>query len=378
MSTNPDNKPRGMTLVELLVVIAIIGVLAVAVLPNVTNTAETRRSREAARIVSSFIAKAQSRAIGRREWSGFTMGAPTTTPSYAAIDLFLADVPSVYRGDTVPATLTITGSLSQSIRMATGMQGQLTLSGSTGANVLAGDLIRFAGSGPWYEITGSLTGTSISFQPRGYNSGSAALECIGNELHNTPWPPLSAPLASGTTPLSFEIMRQPVSIGSPVTLTDGRVVDLYWSGVGPPWLKLGSTTLTGTYQRFGTSTTVLFDGTGRLRKVICRPATPTSPSVVTGPVYLLVGRADRVNNISYVPNPDDVSGANWQYPDSFWVAIDPATGVVKTAESAFFGEDDNRNGVLDSGEDANNNGALDIDVIASQKWIRQALFSGGQ
>ena len=64
---------RGMTLVELLVVVAIFLVLAVTVLPALSATAELRRGREAARMVSSFIAKAQWRAIGRREWSGFQL-----------------------------------------------------------------------------------------------------------------------------------------------------------------------------------------------------------------------------------------------------------------------------------------------------------------
>jgi hypothetical protein len=92
-------------------------------------------------------------------------------------------------------------------------------------------------------------------------------------------------------------------------------------------------------------------------------------------VYLLIGRADRVAQ-DFVASPTvDSAGANWQYPDSFWVAIDPATGVVKTAECTFFGEDDNRNGMLDPGEDRNGNTVLDVDVVASQRWIRDALLA---
>ena len=59
-----------MTLVELLVVIAIIGLLSAAVLPNLASSAGPRKVRETARSVSSFLAGAQSQAIGSRTGAG--------------------------------------------------------------------------------------------------------------------------------------------------------------------------------------------------------------------------------------------------------------------------------------------------------------------
>lgn len=364
--------PRGMTLIELLVVVAIIGVLAVTVLPNIANTAESRRTREAARIVSSFISKAQSRAVGGREWSGFMLAATNTTSSFAAIDVFLADVPPVYRGDTVPALLTITGSTSDT-RTVSGSNGQLALSGtwSEGAGVKPNDLIRFDGRGPYYQIdsrtTGgpAVTGTSFRFAPRGFDA--VADEDAGFQLRNTPWPPADVPMA-------FEVWRQPAPAGSPLSLGDGRAVDLYWSGVGPPTLAVGSLTFTGSsYRPFaitnaattataGASTSVLFDGTGRLRQVVCQSGTTTRRMPVTGPVYLLIGRVDRVAQGFNASPSDDSVGANWQYRDSFWVAIDPATGVVKTAECA-----------------PSPLGTTDLEkCVESQSWIRQALLGSGR
>jgi hypothetical protein len=52
---------------------------------------------------------------------------------------------------------------------------------------------------------------------------------------------------------------------------------------------------------------------------------------------------------------DDSLGANWQYPDSFWIGIDILSGVCKTAECR-----PNATGVIDS-----------------QLFIRQALLKGG-
>ena len=64
-------------------------------------------------------------------------------------------------------------------------------------------------------------------------------------------------------------------------------------------------------------------------------ATPKRVTV-TGPVFFLVGRADRAMNDFNLPSTfdgsDDTKGFNWQYGDSYWIVIDPASGIVKTSE----------------------------------------------
>ena len=340
---------RGMTLAELMVVVAIIGLLAVTVLPALSATAELRRGREAARMVSSFIAKAQSRAIGRREWSGFQLVATGAT-SYAALDLVLADVPAVYRGDTVPALVVISGTPGATQRTVTGTLSSADVFHPSGtASISSGDLVSFDSTGPVYEIV-SLTANTLTFKLRGHDANAS--EDAGNQLHNTPWPPPNAAL-------SFEVIRQPAASGSPVSMADGRVVDLYWSGYGPPTANGGNAYITlpnATAGSFPNRTTVVFDGTGRLRQVVTT-GTAMLRKTVTGPLFLLIGRADRViTGTAYVANPsDDTIGANWQYSDSHWVAIDPLTGVAKSAECMASG----------------------TTVIESQYWIRQALLAGG-
>lgn len=353
MRAHRSNFRRGMTLVELMVVVAIIGLLAVTVLPALSATAELRRGREAARVVSSFIAKAQSRAIGRREWSGFQILATGAT-SYAALDLVLADVPPVYRGDTVPALLNVLGTGSTT-RHASWSAGALQ-SGSA-AGVKSGDLIRFGDEAAWYELAATPTAAvsgSVAFQFRSQASGAT------EDAHNTPWPPSNASL-------SFEILRQPSTTGSPVVIPAGRAIDLFWSGFGPATSALYrrfDVTSSGTNPTIGSTSSVMFDSTGRLRQILVRDAaaTTTKRLMATGPLFLLLGRADRAGQLPATLDPaDDSLGSNWQYADSFWIAIDPFTGAVRYAECK-----------------PNAVGANDTEkLLDSQQWIRQSLLAGG-
>jgi prepilin-type N-terminal cleavage/methylation domain-containing protein len=321
MSRIDSHRRAGMTLVELLVVVAIIGLLAVTVLPNVASTTENRRSREAARVTSSFIAKAQSRAIGRPEWAGVTiLPPPTNTAALFAIDLFQANVPQVYRGESYASTATLSGS-SWVRTVGYPADGAIPAARS----VKKSDLIRFDGRGPWYELTAD-GGTGVQF--RGTPGGVvAANELSGQTERNTPWPTMDSPHA-------FEILRQPVRNGSAFTIPDGRCVDLAWSGYGSstytPFLVAGTPVTVP-------AVTVLFDATGRVRQLFTQsPGATPNRITVTGPIYFLVGRVDRANNdptlASTYDGKDDTKGFNWQYGDSYWIVIDPASGIVKTAE----------------------------------------------
>ena len=332
-----------MTLVELLVVVAIMGVLAVAVLPNLANTGENRRSREAARMVTSFISKAQSRALGRLEWAGFAM-VPLGPSSQASLDLFLADVPEAFRGDDVNATAS--GNLTAGKFNLTFTKA-FTSGPALTSKFVQGDLIRFDGRGPWFSLLTPPTETSLTTATSSctLRTAAAADAMAGQTVWNTPWP---APSVQHT----FEILRQPRRSGSPLSLGEGRCIDLMWSGYGQQ----------GTYQSFatlpgvalpGTTVFVLFDGSGQPRQVVAG----ASRVIPNGPIFLLIGRTDRAGQ-PYLPDPsasDDTVGANWQYADSSWVAIDPFTGLCKSAPCA-------------TGKTS---------VAASQDYIRAALSTGG-
>ena len=365
----------GMTLVELLVVVAIIGLLAVTVLPNMASTTENRRSREAARVTSTFFAKAQSRAIGRPEWAGVTI-VPTNANVLHAIDLVQANVPQVYRGETFGSKAWINGwnPLTRSL----GFNDAPPLA----RKIANGDLIRFDGSGPWSELGVSAGPTpSYSLRFRGSVGGSAsAVELATQNSRNTPWPTQNSDTNNPQdVPHTFEVLRQPVRNGMPFTIPDSRCIDMSWSGFGGSpgavGLKTYHTFVGEDFNRDRTldigedldgdgsldmlasvETSILFDSTGRVRQILWG----TNRTTVTGPVYLLVGRVDRAANDpmfkSTYDGNDDAKGFNWQYGDSYWIAIDPASGIIKTAECL-------------PGQ---------ADVIASQKLIRSEMPAGGK
>jgi prepilin-type N-terminal cleavage/methylation domain-containing protein len=326
-----DHRLAGMTLVELLVVVTIFGILAVTVLPNIANTADDRRTRESVRVITSYVAKAQSRAIGRQQWAGFTMVPPNAT-STSAIDLFLADVPEPYRGDSLTASVTVAPSTATEQTLA------FTDAFLAGVSaVAAGDLIRFDCRGAWYELRVGTSATTCVQRSKGIDA------LAGQNEFNTPWP------AAAPAKHTFEILRQPTRSGSPQSLGDGRCIDLYWSGHGSA--ATYASAMFGSAAA-GTSATVLFDGSGCVRQL----SLGTSRFAPRGPVMLLVGQSIRAGQGAATLDPsDDSVGANWQYPDSFWIAIDPASGIAKAAECV----------------------AGAADVVASQSFIRSELSTGG-
>lgn len=323
---------RGMTMPELLIVVAIIGLLAVTVLPAIGTTTEARRGREAARVTSGYCARAQASAIGRQQWSGLLLQ-PSGNASLAVSQLRLATIPPPYTGAILNARLAVqsgtspvnSGTCSALPESAcptinsspSGSPVEISDISSPAANVRLLDLIRFGGDGPTYEIT-AFSAAEIRFRTRDAAGASNA----GFTTANQPWP------AATPATHTFEIFRQPAVTGQPVEIPNRRVIDLGWSGYGPSNDDLALSYIQ--LATAGQTASILFDATGRMR-LIMRGTTRTIPQ---HPVYLLIGRPDRVGNpfSAALSAADDSIGANWQYADSWWIVIDPLTGAVRSAE----------------------------------------------
>jgi type II secretory pathway pseudopilin PulG len=337
-----------MTLVELLVVVSILVLLSATVLPNLAGREGTRAVRAASANLSAQFAKAQGAAIAARSPRGIWFEHLPNNTS-ACIDLYSSEVPAPYRGDTFDAKfslspVTATPNRASLAETPAGCASSLS-SGAFGTFVTAGNLVQFNDAGPLYDIR-DMNGTLIAMMRQTASQVPA----------NTVWPAF-APAAH-----RFAIYRLPTRVGQPLTLAQGMAIDLLWSGVGTQRFGVrdpatGTPTLAG--DGFSTAGTpdddwladpdyvaastpgnpgkvvAMFDPSGSLSEVSYiagSAAAATSRLVLTGPLLLLVGRVDRCG-LPYTPAPtEDNPGANWQYPDSRWIAIDPRTGLVRVAE----------------------------------------------
>ena len=324
----------GMTLVELLVVVAIVGLLAVTVLPTLATTTEGRRTRETTRMITSFIAQRQAKSFSHPTGVGFGLVKTGTGMRNPAIDLVPAVIPDAYRGDTSTASVTLTA---PSMTLSSTLSFTSAFSPDGFVSCTKGDLIRFDGRGAWYSLDGSGTPTECSLR-----SSTDVDALAGQTAMNTPWPAFAGSH-------SFEILRGPQRAGGAISIGDGRCIDIFWSSVGTMRLNKDLPSMPAVMY-------FTFDAAGRIRQYADGSAR-CSPD---GPIFLLVGRVDRAGQDAVLPLPanasDDTVGANWQYADSEWVAIDLMSGVTKSAPCA----------------------AGAANVAGSQTFIKSAMNMGGR
>ena len=347
---SPSSIRGGMTLVELLVVVVILGLLSVVVLPNLAGTLDSRRIREAARGVSSFVARAQSRSIGASDPRGLILQ-PTAADPDVAVDMFFADVPQAYAGQNPQTRARITYDDPNSPTIASlvylGDANNETYARLSTTDICrAGDSIQFDSRETHYRFT---------------PPDQVTMWLENNQtFRNTPWP------RSGQSGVSFKIQRQPARASTGLLqLQRGAAIDLAWSTLGTrvlsnslPAAELGA----GIDGRIVTERSeplcLLFDGSGKPRELYHSGGLRT---VVAEPLFLLIGLAELCGNPSVALSAAEVAatdgerrGANWQYADAAWLCVDNNTGVVK------FGPVD----------------ARATTVLESQRYIRMTIGLG--
>jgi prepilin-type N-terminal cleavage/methylation domain-containing protein len=324
MPPSAATRRAGFTLLELLVVITILSLLSVIVLPNIAGSVNSRRYRDVAKNVSAFIARSQSRAIGARSPRG-VMLQPLSGNTAAAIDVFLADTPDAYAGETTDsvAALDFTG-----FDYATGVSVPVTFDTATRDRLLtpkfcmAGDTIQFGGTGAKYKLL-------ITDPPTLPFRVGMWFEDNQNP-RNTAWP--QPPATGGGLP--FRIWRQPTrGTGGGLQIAKGVCIDLAASTMGTvPFSAFMTTNVADN------TISIMFDATGKPSEIVHSGGLRTS---VSAPIFLLLGDADLAGN-AYDPAasgdtgtpPDDRGGTNWQYGDCIWLCIDNNSGVVKSGPVA--------------------------------------------
>ncbi|GAB4133972.1 MAG: hypothetical protein Kow0040_17030 [Thermogutta sp.] len=345
---------RGLTLLELLVVVTIMLILLAVMVPRLRPMMEQRRMREAARTVSVFFAAARSRAMETGRPVGVSIERLKIQPD-AAVSLRMVEEPPLYAGDVIGARVRVRRlGATNRFQVLFEAPGDVAAMLTQVVPVHIGDLVRFEYQAVPYRVVGLDTDFDGNPDadpddtlgdpafPVGVNPVAMLVELDPAEgvvpawpsaAPNAPWPPQGNGV--GSQRLAFQITRRPEpTAAAPVRLPGRTVIDLTASGTdsmaltGPP---LGFVPVDKDAAAPGvqdpSSVIVMFNPDGRVSTVYYQD----TPRAVTEVLYFLVGRWERM--------PADSGGAplaedglyNWQDITNFWIVINPNTGLVLTA-----------------------------------------------
>ncbi len=347
---NTKHPRHGLTLIELLVVVFIILTVSAAVVPVIAPTAAGRRQREAARVVSTFLSSARTRAIEIGRPAGVWLEG-TAGDRGAVVTLSYCEVPPSYAGLMLNSTVKtrVNGVRSEIIAM--------TPVAPIGM-IRKGDLVSLKYGAAIFQITQGLPDTSNFVLEDGFLAQPSATDPWVLESVLTTAPPT---IPDGD--YAFEILRQPrKSIASSVELPPGTVIDLYYSGDdrisllprsgGGPNSRFYSGDDNALRATSGSGIVghnepvILLFGTGGTPDSVFRlNATTISPAVfadlnwrgtaMTRPLYLMIGKLEKVDALgnSLLPPADPLS-TNLVDVDNYWVSVNPLTGTVTTDQVA--------------------------------------------
>jgi len=311
---------RGVTLVELLIVVSIMTILAAIALPAMQTGMESRRIREAARAVHVYFGAAQVRALETGRSAGVMIERSDENPE-AGVLLRQVEVPPPYAGDVDGATMrvwadTVAGPGIVRAHFPTAMPVSNGL-------ISPGNRVQLNYQGPYYTIQ-LPSGTDFPVDADGYFDFTTLTDTTPTDgwadetltlvvdvnQVNLPWP-----IAYPGTIVPFQITRGPVpSSVAPLSLPRGMVVDLGDSGSDQAGFPA-----TGV----GTGPLIMFSPDGQIERVFANGLGAS----VTSPIFLMIGRADRVGAML----PED-GLENWQDANNLWVALNPQTGRITVAE----------------------------------------------
>lgn len=315
---------RAMTLIELLVVIAIMLSMAAVTIPQLQPAMENRRMREAGRSVATYFGSARTKALETGRPCGVTIEQLRNSddalildsggnPVNASIVLRQAIVPLPYGGDSVNSLGRIkmdSDGLNDPEKKAW-FKAELPISSKM---VKPGDLIQFNLQGPFYKI-----------ESVGDAGAQSTLSLDVRNGQRLPWP-----TSSWSKEMKFKIYRRPVpSLAKVQPMPPQTAIDLNYCGTKSEISKFAGLT---------SPVTIVFSPNGSIDRMYVGNAGPT---VVTEPIYLLVGRLDRAMGIN-------TGTPNWKDPRCMWIKLSPKTGAITSsncavrnsaAESRAFAED---------------------------------------
>lgn len=327
---------RGVTLVELLIVISIIVLLLAISVPRLRPLMETRRIREAARAANAYIGAARNRAMETGRPVGVVIERLEQQPE-AAVILRMAEVPPPYAGDTLNARAqarVLTASAPPVLQLRFPLADVATL--QTG---VLGEphSIRLNYQGPDFPILRIVQTDQFVF----------AEANIPPTVDRLPYPQVSDPTDPWTKPdmaslpVPFQIQRRPeTTAAAPLRLPGRTVIDLSASGTDsmltqnpPPFdffnpIDKDADNTNGVQDP--STVTILFGPNGSVDRLYYQDRVTR----VTEPIYLLVGRWDRMPATPGGPPLSDDGLYNYQDIQNIWLVINANSGLIMAAPLA--------------------------------------------
>jgi prepilin-type N-terminal cleavage/methylation domain-containing protein len=364
---------RGLTLVELLIVVTIAVVLLAASVPLLRIPLQSRKVREASRTVNVLMARAKSRAAEIGRPAGVMLKRDPNSPdgAFFASQMYLIESPNSYAGDLTYSgvdpdprdesaawvRLKLYRDMNGNVIRTTGVAWLLNgdTYGALAANRASGDRIRFGYREPTYEVLGStitVLGDDINDQdglPDLLTPNPPVpqypLDINGDMNPDTPQIVVvefdfgghRPPAFVSSTPkwVPFQIDTYPVmgagnqALAQPVDLPTGICVDLTVSGMGPRFNQF-----IGAGATDATAVSIMFAPNGTIDRIY--HSNPSTGAIMwqygTSTVFLLLGKTEQVFPAN-VLRIDEETRSNLQDEESLWVTINPQTGKVTTAEN---------------------------------------------
>ena len=369
---------RGVTLVELLIVVSIMTILAAIALPAMQTGMESRRIREATRAFHVYLGLAQVRAIELGRPVGVSLMRSEMDPR-ACILVRQVEIPPPYAGDFDGSVIGVwwDNSVAPAELRA---QFEVAMFPVSNGLISPGNKIQFNNQGPYYTIQSpngttdfpvdayghfdftTLTNTTPSDK---WVDETLTLVVDGNPAF-LPWD--NTPPDNNTEGVPFQITRNPIpSAVAPFKLSRGMVIDLDDSGykddtaVRPPDLRQPAPPYqTMAQDEFAARdlaydipagkdlrpVLVMFGPDGSVERVyhstFFLPESTTKVPLpqyygryVQSTIFFMIGRADRTydtNDTMYTTPPPDDNLENWQDAGNLWLALNPHTGRMTVAE----------------------------------------------
>ncbi len=301
---NTAIRRSGVTLIEMLVVVAIMMFMLGIAAPMFRPDQDGSVARDTARALNAYIQEARAKAIATGRPCGVAF-IPFETYTSASVLAQQVESPPLYTGETYQSTVVVSGNATAP---------SLKFNDASENWTKKGNMIRFGSRGVWYEMTSA---TACKLQTGDTTRPDEEFRPWTNGNWTTTYEIQAAPVSQAKNYL------QSVGMAEPFKVIRGSAIDLYYS-------KVGNTTLSNSSAN---PIIVMFNPTGELG--VCYSlvgngrSRPGSAAVPSDNVYILCGQWDRALT-AFAPEDGK---RNHQTFDSYWIVIDPSTGISKIEQN---------------------------------------------